>query len=124
MGRVTGRAAAILLLCTTSAAWAERCPRWGGVLRISQLQGLRLRGGAAEAGVTTSLSGGRSGKLLEGFDREAFDTVMKRRFFFAPSFQIHGGGERTPRTLPCRISSPRDPVIAHPRSNKNAPRQE
>lgn len=44
------------------------------------------------AGGSSSCGGGRGGgQLLEGFDRESFETVMKRRFFFAPSFQIHGG---------------------------------
>jgi hypothetical protein len=33
----------------------------------------------------------RGGSDLETFDREAFEAVMKRRFFFGPSFQIHGG---------------------------------
>eukprot|EP00291_Cryptomonas_curvata_P004003 CAMPEP_0172198862 /NCGR_PEP_ID=MMETSP1050-20130122/28342_1 /TAXON_ID=233186 /ORGANISM="Cryptomonas curvata, Strain CCAP979/52" /LENGTH=124 /DNA_ID=CAMNT_0012875769 /DNA_START=68 /DNA_END=439 /DNA_ORIENTATION=+ len=33
----------------------------------------------------------KGGSDLETFDREAFEAVMKRRFFFGPSFQIHGG---------------------------------
>eukprot|EP00282_Hemiselmis_andersenii_P012229 CAMPEP_0114114512 /NCGR_PEP_ID=MMETSP0043_2-20121206/3473_1 /TAXON_ID=464988 /ORGANISM="Hemiselmis andersenii, Strain CCMP644" /LENGTH=178 /DNA_ID=CAMNT_0001206709 /DNA_START=84 /DNA_END=617 /DNA_ORIENTATION=+ len=59
------------------------------------------RGGGAGGGSSPPTAGGCAAggggqqdtvdDVLSGFDRETFDAVMKRRFFFAPSFQIHGG---------------------------------
>ena len=50
---------------------------------------LRLRGG--RAGEQPPASQVASAEPLSGAELEAFGNVMKRRFFFAPSFHIHGG---------------------------------
>jgi hypothetical protein len=52
---------------------------------------LRLRGGAAESVSETPRTAAGGLVPLTCSQLEAFDTVMKRRFFFGPSFYIHGG---------------------------------
>ena len=70
----------------------------GHAVREAVVRGgvLRLRGGqAGETGprVVKEERRTRAGgmEVLSAAQLEAFDTVMKRRFFFGPSFYIHGG---------------------------------
>lgn len=61
-----------------------------GAVPTEPCMGLRLRGGGgAEPAPPRTRVGGR--ESLTGAQLEAFDAVMKRRFFFGPSFYIHGG---------------------------------
>ena len=67
------------------AAWKNALP----VGVASAGRALRLRGGGAEAQPLAAQVA--SAQPLSGAELEAFGNVMKRRFFFAPSFHIHGG---------------------------------
>ena len=83
------------LLRRTAVRPGQRCIGRGEDSGSSEHVGrvLRLRGGAnAEQDEQNEGSGrANAGGALDGKQLEAFDTVMKRRFFFGPSFYIHGG---------------------------------
>ena len=85
------RIAAVLMLIVSPDAECTVVPGWRGHSSTARVPAvLRLRGGqGAPVAEPRDFSG--SDAASAAAELEAFDTVLKRRFFFGPAFSIHGG---------------------------------
>ena len=98
IGAISREPSHMRLLGPASRPWHVRdCVLRPSSEEKNSMRNLYLRGSGAEAAVVPVAEetqprtrvGGR--ECLTAAQLEAFDKVMKRRFFFGPSFYIHGG---------------------------------